>query len=84
MGRAKTTGRAAVTPKLTDAILKAMARKALEGATRAAQLVLEYGRAAVEGQSTIEACNAQILSLAELINNPRPTRTLADIEGGNI
>ena len=69
--------------KTEDAIIKAMTQKALQGDTRAASIVLEYSRQAAGGsQQAVDEINAQILSLADLINNPLPNRTLEDIEAG--
>ena len=82
MGGPTLTG-APLPPEVQDAIIKAMAQKALQGDTRAAAIVLEYSRqAAGNSQQAIDEINAQILSLADLINNPLPNRTLEDIEAG--
>lgn len=67
-------------PEMEKAVIKAMVKKALEGDTRAAAIVLEYqSKASANSKEASAAINADILSLAELINNPRPNRTIEEV-----
>ena len=76
--RASASGKvSAHSPEMREAILSAMARKALQGNVTAAKIVLDE----TSDTLPIDEINAQILSLAELINHPLPNRTMADVLG---
>ena len=77
--RASASGKVTATsPEMREAILSAMARKALQGNVTAAKIVLDE---TASEALPIDEINEQILSLAELINHPLPDRTMEDVLG---
>lgn len=65
----------ATSPEVRDAILAAMARKALHGNVAAAKVVLEAQNSVLP----VDAINKNILAIADLINHPLPDIDIEDI-----